>query len=165
MVVEIKELFLVMMAFGAVGGDFTPSGCTGSTVVGNPDGSVFINTTSNIEDYMFYGCSNFNSVVLSTEATVIGTAAFFACLNMETILLSEHTTLIKANAFTNCVKIHTINLPENVVVQGLSNGYMFTGSACTNLFVPASHPCNCSVCPLSCYYVALNGAITLTSPF
>ena len=83
----------------------------------------------NIQDYAFYGCSNFESVDIPNSVTNIGSYAFYGCSKLNTVSLSAQLDSIKNYTFYGCSSLNEINIPDGVTSIG---SYAFYGCSKLN---------------------------------
>lgn len=76
-----------------------------------------------IEDEMFLGCINLESINIGNNVTEIGINAFKDCILLKDINLPQSIKRIDTNAFYNCVSLKEINLPNNLFYLGESAFY------------------------------------------
>lgn len=67
-----------------------------------------------IGDYMFYGKSSLQQVVLPATVTEIGKQAFGFCSNLVSVSLPSTLQTIGTSAFAQCGSLVSINLPESL---------------------------------------------------
>lgn len=100
---------------------------------------VLSNSTTKIDDYAFYDCTNLEEIQfannlqsigescfeccssiktlnLPSSLKVIGKSAFYDCKNLEKINFEEGLERIQGNAFERCRKITSLELPESLKV-------------------------------------------------
>jgi hypothetical protein len=71
-----------------------------------------------IDDTCFVGCSNIETIEVSSTITEIGYAAFADCSELKTIKLAEGLGKIAESAFNNCSELREIQIPSSVVTIG-----------------------------------------------
>ena len=71
-----------------------------------------------INDYMFYGCSALTDVTLPDGLKTIGNYAFRNCEALANITLGESLESIGRYAFYGCVGLETVKLPESLTTLG-----------------------------------------------
>ena len=86
--------------------------------------------TSNdtIGDYMFYGCTNLQNILLPNSITSIGELAFYECSSLAFIGIPDEVTSVGNSAFYGCSSLVSIDIPDDVVSIG-----HFTFSGCSSL--------------------------------
>ena len=67
-----------------------------------------------IPDYICYGMSKLNELLIPNNVTKIGNNAFYNCNNLETILIPNSVTSIGDEAFENCTNLDSIIIGSNV---------------------------------------------------
>lgn len=71
-----------------------------------------------LNDYMFYGCSALTDVTLPDGLKTIGNYAFRNCEALANITLGESLESIGRYAFYGCVGLETVKLPESLTTLG-----------------------------------------------
>lgn len=70
---------------------------------------------SNIENDVFYGCSNLKEVTLSNNMEYISALLFANCSALTEIVLPENTKKIGESAFQSCASLEKVTIPETVM--------------------------------------------------
>ena len=86
------------------------NGCYSLTSIELPDG------VTSIGDYVFYNCTNLNSVVIPT--CWIGNYMFANCKRLTNITIGNGVTLIGEGAFVGCEGLDEITIPDSVTSIG-----------------------------------------------
>ncbi len=68
----------------------------------------FPSGVTSIPPYLFIGCTNLESVILSDNVTSIGTGAFYNCSSLTSIGSTDNVTSIGNNAFDGCSSLTSI---------------------------------------------------------
>ena len=71
-----------------------------------------------IDDYMFYRCTNLQSIVLPNTITSIRDYAFSGCDALVSINIPERVKSIGNYAFSSCDALSSIDIPDNVTSMG-----------------------------------------------
>lgn len=72
---------------------------------------TFPDRIETIADYVLFGCSNLENVVISGQVLRVGNDAFGYCTKLTSIELPDSITDIGNNAFANDTKLQEINIP------------------------------------------------------
>ena len=86
------------------------NGCYSLTSIELPDG------VTSMGDYVFYNCTNLNSVVIPT--CWIGNYMFANCKRLTNITIGNGVTLIGEGAFVGCEGLDEITIPDSVTSIG-----------------------------------------------
>lgn len=86
------------------------NGCYSLTSIELPDG------VTSMGDYVFYNCTNLNSVVIPT--CWIGNYMFANCMRLTNITIGNGVTLIGEGAFVGCEGLDEITIPDSVTSIG-----------------------------------------------
>jgi hypothetical protein len=77
---------------------------------------------------LFEGCTNLQSVNLTTPITTLPTNIFKGCTKLASIVLPDTITTINASAFENCGLLDSITTPTNNTSLGLPTNLTSIGS-------------------------------------
>ena len=87
-----------------------------------------------IDDYMFYRCTNLQSIVLPNTITSIRDYAFSGCDALVSINIPERVKSIGNYAFSSCDALSSIDIPDNVTSMG--DGVFFSCSSLNTINLP-----------------------------
>ncbi len=105
------------------------------------DNKIVVNVTipdgvTSIDDYAFYGCSGFKSIIIPSSVTSIGDHSFYGCNALESITIPSNVTSIGDFSFGICHELSSITIPSNVTSIG---AYAFKHcSGLTSITIPSS---------------------------
>lgn len=89
---------------------------------------IIPNSVTSINNYVFSGESNINSVNIPSSVEYIGNGAFYECTNLSTIEIPNSVTFIGEEAFRSCENLISVELPNSLT--SISSGCFQT---CSNL--------------------------------
>lgn len=102
------------------------SNCAALTSVTFP--ATATNLTMSDSSSLFEGCTNLQSVNLTTPITTLPTNIFKGCTKLASIVLPDTITTINASAFENCGLLDSITTPTNNTSLGLPTNLTSIGS-------------------------------------
>ena len=127
-----------------------PYTCCGNTFIEN----VELTDLANIEDHVFDGCKNLQSVKLPETVSFLGKSSFQNCSLLREIVIPAATTEIKNNAFRGCASLQNVTMNDGSSVLNLSYNFNnfnvdvpISGTVCKPLFED---------CPLDKVYIGRN---------
>ena len=85
-------------------------------------------TVKSIGSYVFFYCSNLQSVTIPNSVTTIGYRAFIGCSNLQSVTMPNSVTTIGNGAFIGCTSLQSVTIPNSVTTIGELAFYK-----CTNL--------------------------------
>ena len=97
------------------------SGCSGLTSL------TISNTVTSIGKGAFYGCSGLTSVTIPNSVTNIGDYAFMGCSGLTSIQIPSGVTNIGDHAFSECSGLTSIQIPSGVTSIGKRAFYNCSG--------------------------------------
>ena len=138
-----------VIAYGVTGIGNGSASCVSPTSVLKK--VIICESVTSIGDYAFHNCTNLESAIIETGATLIG-SAFYNCTGLKEVKLPNTLTSIYGRAFYNCLGLKEVKIPNSVTLidslafyacAGLSevlipysvtriNGSVF--ASCTNLW-------------------------------
>lgn len=83
-----------------------------------------------LENDIFNGCTNLQSVIIGNGITEIGTGAFANCSNLQNLVVGNSVERIGRGSFLMTLNLKEIHIPSSVTSIG---AYAFLGSALTNV--------------------------------
>lgn len=122
-----------------------PYTCCGNTFIEN----VELTDLINIEDHVFDGCENLQSVKLPETVEFLGESSFQDCTSLTEISIPAETTEIKHNAFKSCTGLKNVTMNDGSKELTLRYNYnnFITDGKGTPLF---------ESCPLNKVYIGRN---------
>ena len=92
------------------------------------------NSITSINDEVFSGCSNFNSITIPNSVTSIGNRSFSGCSSVTSISIPSSVTTIGGNAFSGCSGMKSIDIPSSVT--SIEGGAFAGCSSLTSFTIP-----------------------------
>lgn len=96
-----------------------PYTCHGNTFVENLE----LTDLPFIEDFVFKGCSNLQSVKLPETVEWLGESSFHDCSSLKELTIPAATTEVQLNAFTGCTSMKNVTMNDGVEILTLSYSY------------------------------------------
>ena len=94
------------------------------------------NDITEIEDFVFYGCSGLTQITIPNSVTSIGRSTFSGCSGLTQITIPNSVTSIDHAAFENCNSLTQITIPNSVTFV---DSWVFSGcSGLTSITIPNS---------------------------
>ena len=81
---------------------------------------------TNIENRAFWGCDNFNSVIIPNSITSVGDEVFYSCDSLTNITISSEVTSIGSSVFAFCYMLTNIEVDENNQFYQSIDGNLYT---------------------------------------
>lgn len=97
---------------------------------------VIPSSVTEIEMYVFSGCTSLTSVTISNGVTSIGSLSFAECSSLESIVLPDSMTKISAYVFQDCTSLKNVIIPGRVTSIG--NSAFRTCSSLESVTIPSS---------------------------
>lgn len=122
-----------------------PYTCCGNTFIEN----VELTDLINVEDHVFDGCENLQSVKLPETVEFLGESSFQNCTSLTEIAIPAETTEIKHNAFKSCTGLKNVTMNDGskeLILRYNYNNHKTDGKG-TPLF---------ESCPLNKVYIGRN---------
>ena len=123
-------------------GDYDYTDKNGSYVTTAPWGGYSFNTVviesgvTSIGTYAFYGCTGLTSVTIGNSVTSIGWGAFSGCTGLTSVDIPGSVTSIGEYAFSGCTGLTSVDIPDSVTSIGDS---AFSGCwSLTSVTIPDS---------------------------
>ena len=93
-------------------------------------------SVTNIDDNVFYGCSNLVSVTIPSSVVSIGNSVFMGCSNLPSINLPEKVSNLGDYLFSSCSSLTSITIPSSVTRIGV--GSFVNCRSLTSITIPNS---------------------------
>ena len=85
---------------------------------------TIINSTTEIGQYAFAGCTSLTNINIPESATTINEGVFNGCSSLTSITIPDSVTTIYPGAFAHCRSLTNLTIPDNVTAIW---DYAFTG--------------------------------------
>ncbi len=105
----------------------------GGSVCGN---YIVKNGTEVICNSAFYGCTLFESIIITDSVTSIGSRAFDLCLSLASVAIPDGVTSIGNSVFRGCESLTSITIPSRVT--NIGNGAFSGCSSLASIIIPNS---------------------------
>ncbi len=79
---------------------------------------VVLTTATEVNSYVFYGCSSLTSVTIGDRVTSIGSYAFYNCSGLTSVVIGDSVTSIGSYAFAYCSGLTSVDIPDSVTSIG-----------------------------------------------
>ena len=91
---------------------------------------------SEINMYVFCGCTSLTSINIRNNITSIGNGAFFYCSKLTSVVIPDSVTSIGESVFYSCANLTSVLLPNTITK--ISYGTFYKCSALTSIVIPNS---------------------------
>ncbi len=79
---------------------------------------VVLTTATEVNSYVFYGCSSLTSATIGDRVTSIGSYAFYNCSGLTSVVIGDSVTSIGSYAFAYCSGLTSVDIPDSVTSIG-----------------------------------------------